>query len=115
MKEYLLIAKGHRATWDKVTDQQWEQVMDGFGKWITTMKDKNLWVRGDRLTDKRSDIQKSSDGFHVFDGPFAETKQLTGFFLFKAENMKQAIEYSKGCPSLLHDSLSVHELEGDRP
>lgn len=38
MKEYLLIAKGHRATWDAVTEKEWESVMDGFGKWTVRFR-----------------------------------------------------------------------------
>ncbi len=114
MKEYLLVAKGNRETWDKASEHDWTQVMDGFEKWIASMKEKNLWIRGDRLTVKRTDIQKTEKGFQVNDGPFTETKELTGFFLFRAETMTQATDYAKGCPSLLHDSLSLHELEGDR-
>jgi len=110
MKEYLLIAKGRRATWDSTGAEEWESVMEGFGKWISQMEAKNLWIRGDRLTTKRVDIE----GAKIHDGPFAETKELTGFFLFRAENIDQAVQLAKGCPSLLHDSLSLHELEGDR-
>ena len=114
MKEYLLIAKGRRAIWDKVSEAEWETVSEGFGSWIDKMKEKNLWIRGDRLTIKRIDIAKSGSAFQVHDGPFAETKELTGFFLFRAEDLSQATEFAKGCPSLLHDSLSLHELEGEK-
>lgn len=48
------------------------------------------------------------------DGPFSETKELTGFFVFRANNMSEAKEISKGCPSLFRDSLSLYELEGHR-
>lgn len=115
MKEYLLVAKGHKATWEKVSEADWDKVMQGFTTWIAGMKEKNRWIRGDALTTKRRDIVKSADSIQIIDGPFTETKELTGFFLFKAENMQQAAELALGCPSLLHDSLSLHELEGDRP
>lgn len=114
MKEFLLIAKGNRTTWDATSEADWKSVIEGFNKWVGLMKEKNLWIRGDRLTTKRADIQKMKNDFQVHDGPFIETKEVTGFFLFRAENMDQAIEYSKGCPSLFHDSLSLLELEGDR-
>jgi len=115
MKEYMLIAKGSRETWDQTSDADWDLVMQGFNTWISSMKEKNLWSRSGRLTTKRTDIQKSKGQLQVTDGPFTETKELTGFFLFKAENMKLAVEYAQGCPPLLHDSLSLHELEGDCP
>jgi hypothetical protein len=109
MKEYLLVAKGSRKTWDETSEQDWQSVMDGFSTWIAGMKEKDLWIRGDRLTEKREVIS-------LKDGPFAETKEaMTGFFLFKAENMAQAKELAKGCPSLLHDHLILTEMEGERP
>lgn len=113
MKEYLLVAKGSRKVWDDTSEADWNQVIKGFETWIQSMKEKNLWLRGDRLTIKRMDLEKSNSELKVSDGPFAETKELTGFFLFRAENMQEAVEYSKGCPCLFHDSLSLHELEGD--
>ncbi len=113
MKEYILIAKGNRETWDKVSDVDWDQVMLGFNAWISLMKEKNIWGRSGRLTTKRVDFQKTEKEIKINDGPFTETKELTGFFLFLAENMTHAKELAKGCPSLLHDSLSLHELEGD--
>lgn len=115
MKEYLLVAKGDNDKWNAMTEKDWAPVMDGFSHWIAKMEEKNLWIRGDRLSPKRADITKSGSTFQVTDGPFTETKEvLTGFFLFKAENMAHAIELSKGCPSLLHDSLQLLELDGDR-
>jgi hypothetical protein len=114
MKEYLLVAKGNRELWDQTSEQDWNQVIESFGTWIAAMEKKNLWIRGDRLSLKRSDIQKKRGDYQVTDGPFAETKELTGFFIFKSESLEQAIEYAKGCPALLHDSLSLYEMEGDR-
>jgi hypothetical protein len=116
MKEYLLLAKGQRGNWDAMSEQQWEPAMLGFETWIKGMKEQNLWIRGDRLVDKRTDIIKKKMGaLEVLDGPFTETKEaMTGFFIFRAENLAQAVELAKGCPSLLQDSLQLHELEGDR-
>jgi hypothetical protein len=114
MKEYILIAKGHREIWDKVSDQEWDQVMEGFGQWITKLKNDQLWVRSGRLTGKRIEISLKQSDFKITGGPFTETKELTGFFIFLAPNIQSATETAKGCPSLLHDSLSLHELEGDR-
>jgi hypothetical protein len=115
MKEYLLIAKGSKKKWDAMNEQEWKPVMDGFDSWIKSMKERNLWIRGDALTEKRADIAKTKVGFEVLDGPFTETKEaMTGFFLFKAKNMADAIEISKDCPALLHDNLQLLEMEGDR-
>ena len=115
MKEYLLVAKGSRQIWDAMDDHEWEPVMQGFQSWIKSMKEKGLWIRGDRLTEKKVGISKSKNGVSVTDGPYVETKEaLTGFFLFRAGNMAEAIEFAKGCPSLLHDGLDLHEMEGDR-
>lgn len=116
MKEYLLLAKGNRAIWDSMSEKEWEPVMNGFDDWIAQMRKKNLWIRGDGLSTKRTDIAKqSADRFVVTDGPFAETKEaFSGFFIFKAENMNHAVELAKACPALLHDKLELYEMEGDR-
>lgn len=116
MKEYLLVAKGSRAIWDEMSEEDWKPVMDGFGAWIGEMSRKNLWIRGDRLSPKRTDIRKNSGNqVAITDGPFTETKEaLSGYFVFRAENMGHAVELAKGCPALLHDKLELYEMEGDR-
>ena len=112
MKEYLLVAKGCRQSWDSLDSQAWESVMNGFGDWVGKMKEKNLWIRGDRLSEKSAEIKKAAGLSPIVDGPFTETKEaITGFFLFRAENYEHAIEISKGCPCLLLDSLVLREIE----
>ena len=76
MKEYLLIAKGSRAIWDSTNEKDWESVMTVFNTRIGSLKEKNLWIRGDRLRTKRVDIAKVKNGFSTSDGPFTETKEL---------------------------------------
>jgi hypothetical protein len=42
----------------------------------------------------------------VTDGPFIEGKELvSGYMLYSAESMEEAIEMSKGCPIYDHEGI----------
>lgn len=113
MKEYLLISKGNKQTWDQMTEAEFKPFNDGFSKWISTLSEKNLWIRGDSFSNQKRWLAKESNKF--VDGPFPETKEVfTGFFLIRAENLEHATELAKGCPTLGFDKLDIFELEGDR-
>lgn len=116
MKEYLLVSKSDAAAdaaWNTKSAEDWKAVGAEFSHWIKGMEEKGLWLRGDSLSSQRRRI--SVGAARVVDGPFAETKEMmSGFFLFKAENIEQATEIAKSCPTLLHDSLELIELNGER-
>ena len=115
MKEYLMIAEGSHGPWQKMTPEQDLKLESDFGLWVSSLKEKNLWVRGDALTELRRDLVKNGRELKILDGPFSETKEVfTGFFIFRGENMNHALELAKGCPSLLHDNLELYEMMGER-
>jgi hypothetical protein len=113
MKEYLLISKGNKQMWDQMSEADFKPFNDGFSTWISKLSAKNLWVRGDSLSNQKRWLTKQSNKF--VDGPFAETKEVfTGFFIIRAENLEHATELAKGCPTLGFDKIEIFELEGDR-
>ena len=115
MKEYLLIARGDRTKWDSMSAADWQSTMDGFDRWIKGMKETKQWVRGDRLSPNRVDVKVLDAKPKIVDGPFAETKEaMSGFFIYRAAHLAEAAELAKQCPCLLHDSLELYEMEGDR-
>lgn len=74
------------------------------------------------LHGKPSEWNKHSDDTHrdlntvnneiVVDGPFPETKEvLTGSFIITTSSPEDAVEVSKGCPSLSHgDWVQVSDM-----
>jgi hypothetical protein len=49
---------------------------------------------------KGARVQFSGDKCTVFDGPFAETKELiAGYWLWQVDSLADAIEWAKRCPS----------------
>jgi hypothetical protein len=111
MKKFLLVAKGDRAKWDAMSEKEWDEVMDGFGRWLAPLKEKNAYDGCHRLTGKGGFVRNTSGA--LTDGPFVETKELlTGVFFVRAESLEEAMKIARGSPCLRHDSMDVYEVEG---
>lgn len=111
MKAYLLIARGDHETWDAFTDEENEQLEQRFGAWISSMQEN--WIEGHGVSAHRAELSKGANDSVDVSRDESESTAVTGFFLFRAQNMEQAIEIAKGCPALQHDSLELHELEAE--
>jgi len=53
-------------------------------------------------------VRFSGDQRTVFDGPFAETKELiAGFWLWKVKSMDEAVEWVKRCPNPMREDSEI--------
>ena len=53
-------------------------------------------------------LRKDSDPPLVFDGPFAETKELiAGFWLIQVKSKEEAIEWIKRCPNPMESDSEI--------
>ena len=68
-----------------------------------------LVAEGLQPTSKGKRVHFSGEKRTVFDGPFAETKELiAGFWLWKVNSMEEAVEWVKRCPNPM---LGESEIE----
>lgn len=68
---------------------------------------------GLRPSSKAARIQFSGDKRTVFDGPFAETKELVaGYWIWELDSMAEAIEWAKRCPNPMGEegTLEIRQM-----
>ncbi len=78
-----------------------QSVVEQYMAWAQKLGSEGRMLGGDALFPGGKTIRGLGSDRKVLDGPFAESKEaIGGYFLFKAEDEKEAIEVASGCPGL---------------
>src|SRR5947209_8237021 len=111
MTQYMAVLRGTAAEWKRQSPEAIQRIMEKYMAWVKKLRDEERFVGGSALTEN-SRVLSSSGSQIVIDGPFPETKEmLTGYFLFHASNIEEAIGVAQDCPALLHgEKVEVIEL-----
>ena len=79
-----------------------EKLLTDMGKFNEELVKAGIMLAGEGLhpSSKGVRVKFSGDKRTVFDGPFAETKELVaGFWLWQVKSKEEAIEWVKRCPN----------------
>jgi len=90
--------------------ERMQQSLAKWKEWIDSIAAKGKYVAGQPL--QRDGKVVAGKQKKITDGPFAEGKEIIGgYFLIKAENLEDAVDMSKGCPSFEYGgSVEVREI-----
>ncbi|HEX7102101.1 MAG TPA: YciI family protein [Nitrolancea sp.] len=89
-----------------------EQLFADMARYNEELVKAGVMLTGDGLqpSSKGARVQFDGDKRTVFDGPFAETKELVaGYWLWQLDSLEEAIEWAKKCPNPMK-SQSVLEI-----
>ncbi|HYT68561.1 MAG TPA: YciI family protein [Vicinamibacterales bacterium] len=79
-----------------------KKILTEMGRFNEELGKAGVLLAGEGLhpTSKGKRIKYSGTNRTVFDGPFAETKELiAGFWIWKVASMDEAVEWAKRCPN----------------
>jgi hypothetical protein len=79
-----------------------EQMLTEMMQYNEALVKAGVMLAGEGLhpTSKGARVQFSSEKRKVFDGPFAETKELVaGYWIWQVDSLEEAIEWAKRCPN----------------
>jgi hypothetical protein len=96
---YMIFFRGN--DWDKnLSPEEIQKVTSQFMAWFERLSAEGI-AKGGAPLEVETRVVSASKGRIVSDGPFAESKEaIAGFFLLDVENMEQAVEIAKQCPTL---------------
>ncbi|HZL56279.1 MAG TPA: YciI family protein [Bryobacteraceae bacterium] len=97
----------------KVPPEQMQKVMAAYGAVTEEMKEKKVYVGGNRLrpTSTATTVQVRDGKTLTTDGPFAETReQLGGYYLLDCKNLDEAIEYAAKIPGASHGTIEIRPV-----
>jgi hypothetical protein len=107
MDKYMLLFRTSPQTEEFYANISPEAMQAELGKW-------NLWIGGLAARGRFESSEAlqatgkivTGSKMSVTDGPFIEGKELvSGYMLYSAESMEEAIEMSKGCPIYDHEGI----------
>ncbi|MBO0321531.1 hypothetical protein J0X14_04410 [Muricauda sp. CAU 1633] len=109
MKEFILLIHGD--SYHDESPQALEEHMQKYVEWMKDLKNRNLFVKGNRLeNDSRVVRPKTIIG----DGPYVEPKEIIGgYIILRANNLGEAEELVLTCPLSNEFFITVKPLMPD--
>jgi hypothetical protein len=110
MKEYLFFFRGG-LDFSQAPPEQLQQVLTHWKNWIEGLTKKGIYGGGDRVTRNDAGIVQGK-AKNVIAGPYAANNEMIGGYIkIKADNLREAIEISKGCPIFEFDgNIEIREV-----
>ena len=97
MKEFMMIFIGADYTEQGLSPNEIQEQMGKWFSWVDKLKEKEIYLGGNALTSNAKGLSGKTS--IATDGPFAEMSEIiTGYMIFKAENMDEAVEVAKDFP-----------------
>ncbi len=98
MKEFMMIFRSEPKAWASLSPEQMQESTKNWQDWMGGIAAQEKFVSTTRLGYQGHTVHTNNV---VTDGPYAELKEIVGgSMLVKAENIEEAIEMAKGCPTL---------------
>jgi len=101
MPSYMLLIYDNPANWASVSPEDMQKALEKYMAWGGKLRSSGAYLASHKLADDVGKVMRGRGQARVTDGPYSETKEiLGGYFLVKAANYNEAVEYARGCPSL---------------
>ena len=112
MSEFLLLFRGEGKAhaYGQRSPEEGQKLMMKWTKWVESLAKEGKFVSGEPLSRDGAVVRGTKK--LVTDGPFTEGKEVIGgFILVNANNIKEAVELSRGCPILeFEGNVEVREV-----
>lgn len=110
MTKFMYLFRGGDAAMKEMSPEQMQAHMQAWGAWMKELAEKGQFVDGLPLSKEGRKVVGSDKV--IFDGPYAEGKEIVGGYLIvKASDLDAAVELSKGCPIFENDGeVEVREI-----
>jgi hypothetical protein len=89
------------------------ELLAAMGKYNEALVKAGILVAGEGLhpSARGKRVTFSGDAREIFDGPFAETKELiAGFWIWQVRSMEEALEWARRCPDPMPGETAELEL-----
>lgn len=116
MSEFLLLLHESTTDFSEYSPEEMQAVIEEYRAWSKKLMDEDRIINANKLMDEPGKVLRpDGDNVIVTDGPYSETKEIvSGYYVIKAEDYKEAVEISKSSPHLRYggkiEVREIHEL-----
>ena len=101
MPSFMLLLYGDPESWVNFGPEDMQRAIEKYMSWGAKLRSSRVYLGSHKLADDAGKVMRGRGQVRVTDGPYSETKEvLGGYYLIKAADYNQAVEISRGCPSL---------------
>lgn len=104
--KYLCLVYLDREHWSSCSDEI-------CARYAQQLSDSKRLIAGEPLhpVDTATTVRVRNGEVQLYDGPFAETKELlAGFYLVEAKDLNEAVQIATGIPPARHGSIEVRPV-----
>ncbi|MGP4016865.1 YciI family protein [Saccharopolyspora sp. 5N708] len=108
--KFMLIMHMNPQIWDALTEDERNEVMNGHGEFIETVRESGELLGTTALADPASSavVRVRGGAPAVTDGPYLEAKEyLGGYYLVECETRERALELAAMIPDARIDGLGI--------
>jgi hypothetical protein len=107
MNQFLILVRGK---YHEISPEETQKSLARFGEWVQKTLD-GRYVAGAPLENDDARLLRSKTEV-LTDGPFLESKEMiSGYMIFNAKDLQEAIELTAKCPLLGQYELEVRKLK----
>lgn len=113
MRKFMLIAYDNVATYDSLTPDQMQGIVQKYMAWTAEIQSRGQLVMGEKLTDHAGKaLTKVNGSLSISEGPYTEANEVVGgFWIIQCENEAEAIAIGSSCPHTDYGVLGLKEVD----
>jgi hypothetical protein len=113
MPKFMLILHNTPDGWRNLSPEEIQQKIEKYRAWVDRVHSSGRHVSSEKLGEEGGKIMSRQAGrLSVVDGPYSEAKEVVGgYFLFRAANYAEAIEFARDCPFLDDGRIEVRQTD----
>jgi len=113
MPKFMLILHNTPDVWQNLPPEEMQQKIAKYRAWVDKLHSSGRHVSSEKLGDEGGKLLTRQAGrLNVVDGPYSEAKEVVGgYFLFRAANYAEAIEFARDCPFLDDGRIEIRQTD----
>ena len=113
MAKFMLILHNTPGLWQNLSPVEMQQKVARYQAWADKIRSSGRFVGSEKLGEEGGRLLTREKGrVNIVDGPFTEAKEVVGgYFVFRAANYQEAIEWTRDCPFLEDGRIELRQTD----
>ncbi|HZU37263.1 MAG TPA: YciI family protein [Gemmataceae bacterium] len=113
MAKFMLILHQTPGVWRNLSPEEMQRKIEKYQAWAAKIRSSGRHVSSEKLGEEGGKLLSLNQGhLHIVDGPYSEAKEVVGgYFLFRAADYEEALEFVRDCPFLEDGRISLRQTD----
>jgi hypothetical protein len=113
MPKFMLILHKAPGVWRNLSPEEMQQKVEKYQAWIDKVQSSGRHVSSEKLGEEGGKLLTLNKGrINIVDGPYIEAKEVVGgYFVFRAADYAEAIEFARDCPFLEDGRIEIRQTD----